>query len=97
MITLDDARAHLRIDGTQDDAEIELKLALADAMILAYIGEVAPDSEAATRRQTYEGALDAARLLALGDLWLNREATTGDPLSPAVKNVLQLFREVAYA
>lgn len=42
-------------------------------------------------------ALDAAVLLVLGELWQNRESSTADPLSPAVKNILCLFRTPGYA
>lgn len=113
MITLPQARSHLRIDGTQDDAEIQLKLTMARALVDLYIGNLPePVYEArtaedgttyyaenaeSTHRREHEGALDAAVLLALGDLWLNRESTTGDPLSPRVRNILQFFRTLAYA
>ena len=40
---------------------------------------------------------DAAVLLILGDLWRNRESSTADPLSPAVKNILNLYRGPGYA
>lgn len=107
-IQLTDARRHLRIDGTQDDAEIEQKLAVANEMVLAYVGHLRGDYADLTelpadliladdRRMRHESALDAARLLILGDLWQNREASHGNPLSPAVVNLLNLFREPGYA
>lgn len=107
MITVDDARRHLRIDGTQDDAEIQKKMTLADAMILGYVGHLRGDyadltptddiTLADARRFRHEEALDAARLLAIGELWQNRESGSSDPLSPGVKNLLNLFREPGYA
>ncbi len=108
MIQLTDARRHLRIDGTQDDAEIQQKLAVANEMVLAYVGHVRGDyldldelpvdvTLADARRLRHESALDAARLLILGDLWQNRESSSGSPLSPAVVNLLNLFREPGYA
>lgn len=90
MISLTDARTHLRIDGAQDDDEIALKLLLAETLVAGYIGSDQSGS-------TYVAALDAATLLVLGDLWLNRESSTADPLSPAVKNILSLFRTPTYA
>ncbi len=39
MITLQDARRHLRIDGDQDDSEIEQKTVEAVALVFSYIGE----------------------------------------------------------
>lgn len=120
MITLDQARAHLRIDGTQDDTEISLKLNLAQELVSRYIGnmrsnpyeyinddEVCPPGTATPEElegyRTYywdrepKGGIDVAVLMVLGDLWLNRESTTGDPLSPSVRNVLSLYRELPYA
>lgn len=97
MITTADARAHLRIDGTEQDAEVSQKLTMAEALVDAYIGSVVTGSPAEAYRQTHVAALDAAVLLALGDLWMNRESTAGDPLSPTVRNLLQLFRMPAYA
>lgn len=107
MICLDDARAHLRIDGYEDDAEIRLKIDIVDALMASYIGHLRgdnPDQElspelldAEARRFRHESALDAARLLVLGELWTNRESSTSDPLSPTVKNLLQIFREPGYA
>lgn len=107
MIQLTDARRHLRIDGTQDDTEIAQKLAVANEMVLAYVGHLRGDYIDAElpadliladdRRMRHESALDAARLLILGDLWQNRESSHGNPLSPAVVNLLNLFREPGYA
>ncbi len=42
-------------------------------------------------------AIEAAELLILGELWANRESGTADPLTPAVKNILRLFKEPGYA
>lgn len=107
MIQLADARRHLRIDGVQDDTEIEQKLAVANELVLAYVGHLRSDYADAElpadliladdRRFRHEAALDAARLLVLGDLWQNRESSHGNPLSPAVVNLLNLFREPGYA
>ena len=107
-IQLTDARRHLRIDGTQDDGEIQQKLAVANEMVLAYVGHLRGDFAdlnelpadvilSDDRRLRHESALDAARLLILGDLWQNRESSNGSPLSPGVVNVLNLFREPGYA
>lgn len=115
MITLTDARRHLRIDGTQDDAEIQQKLEEAIALAAVYTGastapppfdlqdetaltneelEAAYDAEAALWQRR---GMDAAVLLIIGDLWMNRESSTGDPLSDAVKNVLALYKPVVFA
>lgn len=46
MIDVFDARQHLRIDGDQDDSEIELKLAEAIALVYGYIGQPADSAPA---------------------------------------------------
>ena len=111
MVNIDDARRHLRIDGTQDDEEINQKLIMARALISRYVGpvftgskyykdfmytqpaEVGPDDSCPAPEYMLVSALDAACLLALGDIWLNRESSTANPLSPAVRNLLDLYRE----
>ncbi|WP_291986378.1 head-tail connector protein [Candidatus Accumulibacter sp. ACC007] len=113
MIYLTEARRHLRIDGTQDDAEIEQKLLVAKTLVVAYIGYQYGDYEdlvdlsyelvhadpqsPAARRLRHIETLDAAILLVLGDLWQNRESGSGNPLSASVVNLLNLFREPTYA
>lgn len=93
-ILITDARRHLRIDGTQNDYEIIQQMAMAEALISAYIGTPPPDAlEAIQRRTDYAAALDAVRLLVLGELWMNRESSTAAPLSEHVKTLLQMFRE----
>jgi len=98
MIYLADARRHLRIDGTQDDAEIDQKLLIANEMVLAYVGHQWGDYEnpaylppylpcSDNPRFRHGEVLDAARLLILGDLWQNRESGSGNPFSPAVVNL----------
>ena len=51
------------------------------------------DAEAALWQRR---GIDAAVLLIIGDLWMNRESSTGDPLSDAVKNVLGLYTPVVF-
>jgi 8-oxo-dGTP pyrophosphatase MutT (NUDIX family) len=97
-MTINDARRHLRIDGTQDDMEILQRLVMAQFMVLAYISTPpADDPEAIQRRYYEEAAIDAAVLLIVGELWMNRESSTAVPLSDSVKALLQMFREPTYA
>ena len=96
MISLADARRHLRIDGTQDDAEIEQKLSVAKAIVCTYVG-VPYSFGVSDLSVEQEYSLDAAYLLVLGELWLNREAGAAQPLSPAVRNILDMFRAPVYA
>ena len=88
MITLDQARYHLRIDGTQHDAEIQQKLVLATSIVADYIGN---------NTQTNGDIEDAAILLALGELWLNREAGISDVLSSGLRLLLERQRVLALA
>lgn len=88
MISLDNARYHLRIDGTEHDAEIEQKLMLASAIVSDYIGN---------NHQSNGDIEDAAIMLVLGELWLNRESSTADVLSPAVRSLLERQRMQALA
>lgn len=87
MITLEQARYHLRIDGTEHDAEIEQKLAIASAIVWDYIGAQAGNIEVE----------QAAILLILGELWLNRESSTADVVSPAIRSLLERTRRPAFA
>jgi len=88
MSTLDHARYHLRIDGTEHDAEIEQKLMLAEAIVADYIGNSS---------QSNSDIEAAAVMLVLGELWLNRESSTADVLSPAVRSLLERQRVQALA
>lgn len=88
MTTLDQARYHLRIDGTEHDAEIEQKLMLARAIVSDYIG---------SNNQSNGDIEEAATMLVLGELWLNRESSTADVLSPAVRSLLERQRVQALA
>lgn len=48
MITLEEAKTHLRVDHAEDDADISLKLFMANAIVKSYAGEVEAITEAAT-------------------------------------------------
>lgn len=41
LVTLQQARAHLRSDETDDDADLEMKIAAASASVLDYVGDFA--------------------------------------------------------
>lgn len=88
MISLDNARYHLRIDGTEHDPEIEQKLMLARAIVADYIG---------SNNQSNGDIEEAAVMLVLGELWLNRESSSADVLSPAVRSLLERQRVQALA
>lgn len=90
-ISLAEAKYHLRIDGDEQDAEVNTKLNHAEMIVTTYRGfvEAYPSTEDPVR--------DAATLLVLGELWSQREASTGNPLSPSVRNILDLLRGPTWA
>lgn len=89
MITLDQAKAHLRVDGNHEDADITLRLSMAVAIVEDYIGMN-------TTSPSNAGVEDAATLLVLGELYANREAAA-NPLSPTVRGLLERLRTPGYA
>lgn len=110
MIALHQAKWHLRIAGDDQDFEVEQKLALAQAIAYQYVGRIrgdigdpdnTPDEivNAEVNRLCFGGrdALDAATLVILGELWLNREAGTFNALSPGVRLILDGIKERGYA
>ena len=109
MISLDEAKSHLRIDYEDEDADIAQKLTLASAIVIDYVGatvyqdiiyeDYATDAEyeAAVALSTRQNNVaDAATLLVLGELYVNREALA-DPLSPTVKTILERLRVPSFA
>lgn len=92
MITLQDARYHLRLDGSDSDTELTAKLAQAEAIVGTYLGVPAGNGP-----DTYDAARDAAVLLVLGELWANREASAAAPLSAGVRNLLDILRPPTWA
>ncbi len=101
-VTLAQAAAHLRIEANlpgspqTPDPDLVLKLAQAEAVVLDYIKNDAPDNSP---------VINAAILLQLGELWRfrgddlesqNAKQTSGD-LSPVVTNLLRRWRDPALA
>lgn len=109
MISLDQAKWHLRIVGNDDDAELGQKLNMAQSIVMQYIGDLRGDHllldpsddpaavQIDARRLKHQDAIKAGILLVLGELWANREASTANPLSESVRVILQPAREVPLA
>lgn len=92
LLTLDEAKTHLRIDGTDDDIEVTTKVNEASAIILDYLKwNTSPEPD----ETTAPGYMKAACKLVLGELYAEREG--GDPISPAVVSLLARSRDPAYA
>ena len=93
LITLDQAKQHLRIIGDDaDDADLQLKINAATQMAVAYLDRAVyatqEDLDAATLAGTAGPcplvATDMVRagiLLLLGDLYANREEVTNTPVN----------------
>jgi uncharacterized phage protein (predicted DNA packaging) len=90
MITLEQAKVHLRIDHDAEDADITARLGMAFAVVQDYIG----DRSVLTAHS--DAVEDAATLLVLGELYANRESSA-DPLSPSVRGLLERLRAPGYA
>ena len=89
MITLEQAKVHLRIDHDAEDADITMRLRMAAAIVADYV------STTTTSRVNLD-VEDAATLLVLGELYANRESSA-DPLSPSVRGLLERLRAPGYA
>lgn len=90
LVTLAEAKLHLRVDHDLDDNDIELKIAAASNAVLNYLGEAAEefvDSSGELIMTTDSPPVDLvprvvkqATLLLLGDFYKNREPKTEDPV-----------------
>ena len=82
LVTLEQAKAHLRVVESGEDADITLKLEAAELAALNYLnrpvfatqGEV-DSADAESQPLLVNAAIKAAILLTLGDLYASREDT----------------------
>jgi hypothetical protein len=89
LFTLDEAKAHLRVETGDDDALIGLYSNAAVSHVLQYCNlALVPDDEAAI------AAFKAAALLVLGDLYANREPAIAGTIttSRTIWNLLAPYR-----
>lgn len=85
LFSLDEAKQHLRVDFGDDDAIIETYANAAVSRVLQYCNiATVPAGEGAT------SAFRAAALLALGELYLNRDPVFADG-SP-IRNLIDPYR-----
>jgi hypothetical protein len=94
LVTLDEAKAHLRIDHDDEDESIELQIEAASAAVLNYIGDAqylfldTGGDELMLDPATEQEGLRAqqlahrATLLLVGDFFKNREPTPDDVVDP---------------
>lgn len=91
LITLDEAYAHLRVSEDEDALDVALKAEEASEIVLDYVTH---EDKADWSEDTAPGVIKAAVKLVLTGLYDDR---AGDPLSPAVKNVLRRYRDPTLA
>jgi hypothetical protein len=99
LITMEEARAHLRVTGTRADEDIQLKIIAAGAILLNYI-KVDQDESPLSMPWGAEDVpwdIKAATMLILGELFAERESGKADVLSQAVKSLLHRYRDPAMA
>lgn len=104
LVTLNQAKDHLRIvlTDTQHDTDVQFKIAQASEIVMDYIKRsVVPDewtvSSVSPISYSIPALVQAATLLVVGELYFNREASTADVLSTAVMNLLERYRDPALA
>lgn len=90
LLTIDEAKAHLRIDGGDEDELIQLYTDAAVQACLTYCDlKLVPVGA--------EPSFKAAALLNLGDQYCNREAVTAGQtygVNPTAENLLRPFRTI---
>lgn len=110
IVTLAQAKAHLRITSAAEDADLALKLEDAHALVLDYVAD-SKDADYVTAMEAWDDetapkAIRAAILRTFGDLTRFR-GNDDDPsetrvdgtsaLSPRARQLLRLYRDPALA
>lgn len=97
VVTLAEAKAHLRVEGVTDDTIIQLYIDAATARIINYLNQPIPGSTDSPVSPT-PAPIKASSLLIIGDLYENREeqiAASGIGVlvkNPAAINMLYPYR-----
>lgn len=93
LVTLDEAKFHLRIDDTYSDLDLADKITQASDIVMDYVGTLAADgtTPASWDQTTVPPRAKIAVLLVLGTLFASREGFD-DPLSAGVVSVLARLR-----
>jgi hypothetical protein len=106
LVSLGDAKEHLRQTGTRFDSDLQFKILQASDIVLNYL-KINMDASPIVFPWTGDipFGVQAACLLVLGDLSRYREGTQPqtqastdfDPISPAVKSLLNRWRDPTLA
>jgi len=104
LVTLEEARLQLRVDGALDDTKIAQVILAASAIVLNHIKVVVPVEDSPDTRltqmfdsETVPEEVKAAVLLIVGDLYENREGQNANPISPTIEALLCARRDPTLA
>jgi hypothetical protein len=99
LVTLEQAKTHLRVDGIDSDAEISSLIFEASSIIMDYLKKEAPATwnapDAEVPGTGVPGVVQAATLLVIGTLFCKRE-DGADPISIGVESLLRRQRDPAF-
>lgn len=99
LCSLNEVKHHLRITSDRQDGDIQLKIIQASAIILNYLKVDVDESPLSVPWGSVDVPFDvhAVAMLITGELFLNREATTANVISPTVESLLRRWRSPAMA
>jgi hypothetical protein len=109
LVTLEEAKVQLKVDGVLDDAKVAQTILAASAIVLNHIKITVPEQDSPDTRieqmfdrspRQYDSVpeeVKAAVLLVIGDLFENRESQTANPLSATVEALLCAWRDPTLA
>jgi len=95
VLTLDEIKAHLRLDGNAEDAQLTLLSSAAEDYAAHYLGRSLPWLDESGAAVAVPASIKAALLLIVGDLYENREgAVVGASRTdnPTVNRLMQFHR-----
>ena len=100
LVTLEEAKAHLRETGSNADFDIEQKIFTASHILFDYL-KIDPDESPLSVPwgigEDTPGVIKAAVLLMVGELRRNPEAGAANVLSQSVKDLVHRYRDPAMA
>lgn len=98
LVTLDEAKFHLRIDDTFSDVDLSEKITQASDIVIDYVGTTAADGStpADWDTTTVPPRAKLATLLVLATIFASREGFD-DPLSCGAVSLLTRLRPVVFA
>lgn len=106
LVTVEEARAQLRIDADLPEENLELYITAASEQCVEFLGrplyltqeeldtarESVSDQECDANAMVVNGSIKAACLLIVGDLYRFRETRDQSPINQSAQNLLWKFR-----